>query len=168
MARRFLVILASVSLVIAAAPPTRGQPGQLDVALIRQPVWHAPGDSLAIRLRLSNPGPTAISGYIVTVAAHARVLSRSELHDSFEVPATFQASLITAIDAPDEEIPPGGRVVREIDQPVDELQSIALTSESGVYPLTVSVLDRSGAVLASVSTQLIYYPTPPEFRLPAV
>ena len=168
MASRLLVTLISISILVAGAPVSRAQPGDVTVDVIAQPVWHVPGDALGLSVRISNPGPDPITGYIVTVAAHGRVLSRSELHQSFEQPATFEASLITAIDAPESEISAGGEIVRTIEDPVESLQSLALTTESGVYPLTISVFDASGGVLATTTTQLIYYPSPPEFRLPTI
>ena len=168
MGRRISLLLITAAVVVAGAPVSRAQTPDVGVAVVAQPIWHAPGDPLDLTVRLTNTGAEPVSGYIVTVAAHGRVLSRSELHSSFGRPSTFEASRITAIEAPDDEIPAGGEVVREIAQPVEALQSLALTSESGVYPVTLSVFDASGGVLATTSTQLIYYPSPPEFRLPTV
>lgn len=168
MARPFFVILVSLLLANGVAIPSVAQPAELTVTVVRQPVWHRPGDPLGLAVRLSNNGSSSIEGYRVTVAAHGRVLSRSELHESFDTPATFEASLITAIEAVDQEIGPGDSIVREIEQPVGTLQSLADATEAGVYPLKISVVDAAGAVLASSTTQLIYYPTPPEFRLPTV
>ena len=167
MARRLFVVLVSICTLAVVAGPTQAQPGEITVTLVDQPIWHEPGDRLGLEVLLSNPGPTSVSGYVVTVAVHSRVLSRSELHESFTDP-TFQTSLITAIDAPEDEIAPGEKVRLEIDQPVSDLQSLTLASESGVYPLEISVFDPAGAALASTSTPLIYYPSPPEFRLPTV
>lgn len=168
MARRSLVLLISVTLLAAIAPASRAQAAELDIDVIAQPIWHTPGDPLDLSLRLTNLRAEPIPGYIVTVTAHGRVLSRSELHQSFDAPTTFEASSITAINDPDDEIAVGGEVVREITDPVGTLQSLTLTGESGVYPLTISVFDASGTVLGTTSTQLLYYPTPPEFRLPTV
>jgi len=167
-ARRFFVVLVSIFTVVVGAAPSRAQPAELSVTLIEQPIWHTPGDPLGLRLRLSNTGSAPVEGYLVTVAAHGRVLSRSALHQSFTEPVTFAASLITAIEAPAREIGAGESVVLEVTQPVGALQSLADTTASGVYPLQISVLDGTGATLATTSTQLIYYPTPPEFRLPTV
>lgn len=168
MGRRISLLLISLAVVAAGAPVARAQDGDVGVAVVGQPIWHEPGDALDLEIRLTNEGAEPVDGYIVTVAAHGRVLSRSELHDSFEEPATFEASRITAVDATDEEIPAGGEAIDTITEPVGSLQSLAVTGESGVYPLTISVFDASGAVLATTSTQLIYYPTPPEFRLPTI
>lgn len=169
MARRLFVLIVSISILAGMAAPSRAQPGQLAVTLLAQPVWHGPDDDLGLKIRLSNPGPTSVTGYVVTVAVHGRVLSRSELHQSFEGASTLQArSLITGADAPNDEIAPGEAVVLEIDEPVSSLQSLTLASESGVYPLEIGVFDPAGAELAAVSTQLLYYPSSPEFRLPFV
>ena len=167
MARRILLALIPLVVLIAGAPVGRAQ-STLDVDVVAQPIWHTPGDELGISIRLTNDGTDPVSGYVVTVAAHSRILSRSALHESFDDPTTFEASLITAIEAPEEEIAPGDVVVREIDQPVADLQSLAVSTESGVYPLTISVFDGAGALLGTTTSQLIYYPSPPEFRLPTV
>ena len=168
MGRRIFLLLIVVTVVGAGAPVSRAQTPDVGVAIVAQPIWHVPGDPLGLTIRLTNAGAEPVTGYIVTIAAHGRILSRSELQSSFDQPSTFEASRITAIEAPEAEIPAGGEVVREITQPVGALQSLAVASESGVYPLTLSVFDASGVVLASTSTQLIYYPSAPEFRLPAV
>ena len=168
MGNRFSLLIISVALVVTGAPLAHAQGPEVAVDVVSQPVWHEPGDALDLGLRISNDGGEPVDGYIVTIAAHGRVLSRSELHQSFDEPATFEASLITAIDAPEDQIAAGGRVVRTITDPVSSLQSLALSTESGVYPITISVLDAAGTVVATTSTQLIYYPTPPEFRLPTV
>lgn len=168
MGRRISLLLISVTVVVAGVPIARAQESEVTVAVVGQPIWHEPGDPLGLEIRLANEGTEPVDGYIVTVAAHGRVLSRSELHDSFEEPATFEASRITAVEAPDDEIPAGGSVIRKVTDPVESLQSLAVTAESGVYPLTISAFDASGAILATTSTQLIYYPSPPEFRLPTV
>ena len=153
----------------ALAPLGRAQPPpQLTLSVIAQPIWHGPADRLGITVRLTNSGDDAVPGYILTVAAHGRVLNRSELHASFDQPATFEASRITAVDATGEEIGPGESVDVPIVDALTTLQSLAVSTEAGVYPLTISAFDGSGGVLGSVTTQLLYYPTPPEFRLPTI
>lgn len=168
MGRRLSPLLITLAVLIAGVPTARAQEPEVGVAVVGQPIWHEPGDPLDLDVRLTNDGAEPVDGYIITVIAHGRVLNRSELNESFEEPATFEASSITAVDATDESIPAGGDVIRQLTNPVGSLQSLAVTSESGVYPLTISVLDASGTILATTSTQLIYYPTPPEFRLPTI
>jgi hypothetical protein len=166
--RRLSLLLISVAVLVAGAPPSAAQDPEVTADVITQPVWHSAKDDLDLGVRIRNGGPEPIEGYIVTVAAHARVLSRSELHESFDEPTTFEASSITAVDAPDKTIPSGGEVRLKISEPVASLQSLGSTSEPGVYPLTISVFDQSGLTLATTTTQLIYYPSTPEFPLPAV
>lgn len=168
MGRRLFLLLICVAVLLAGAPPSSAQSPDVEVDVVTQPVWHSAKDDLDLGIKIRNGGSGSIEGYIVTVLAHGRVLSRSELHDSFDQPATFEASLITAIEAPEEEIPAGGETVRTISDPVATLQSLALSTESGVYPLTISVLDSEGTVLGTTTTQLIYYPSRPEFRLRTV
>ena len=166
---RPLFLLSLVAAVLATGiPPATAQPPTVDIRVVKQPVWHVPGDPLDLALRLTNTSEEPIPGFIVTVAAHARILSRSELHASFESPTTFEASAITAIEAPAEEIASGQQVTRTIAQPVAELQSLAVASESGVYPLTISAFDGAGTLLGTTTTQLLYYPSPPEFSLATV
>src|SRR5215210_5684844 len=112
MGRRFFLSLLTCVLFCALAPPARAQGATVELTLVRQPVWHEPGDPLDITVRIRNTGTAPLQGYIVTLAAHARVLSRSELHASFDSPITFQASSITAIEAPGDTIAPGDTVER--------------------------------------------------------
>ncbi|MDQ3940298.1 MAG: DUF6049 family protein [Actinomycetota bacterium] len=138
----------------------------VELRLVGQPLWHRPGDALGLRFEISNQSSTTLEGFIVTVAAHSRVLNRSELHESFQGDLTFEASRITAGAFADREVAAGESVPVVIDQPIDALQSLAVAAESGVYPLTVSLFDATGSrLLDSVTTPLIYYPDPPELPL---
>lgn len=170
MSRRLFSSILAVALVVVAAPIASAQDPeqQLTIEVVRQPVWHGPNDELGITVRLTNTESEPIPGYRVTVAVHSRVLSRSELHASFDQPPPFEASLITAVDAADKEIGAGDNIDVVLNDPVSTLQSLAETSESGVFPLTISAFAPAGTLLGATTTQLLYYPSPPEFRLPTV
>ena len=167
--RRLLSLIAASALVVGAfATPAGAQsaPSGASIRIVSQPVWRAPGDRLDIKLRIRNDGPDPVPGYILTVTAHSRVLSRSELHQSFEEPPAFAASSITAVTAPRQTIDPGSSVAVTIDDPIASLQSLAAATAGGVYPLTLSLFDSARTqVLATVTTPLIYYPSPPETPL---
>lgn len=169
MGRRFLTFCLVATLLLGGvSPDAQGQAPAVEAAVIRQPLWHGPDDKLNLTVRIRNAGDAPLRGYIVTVLAHGRVLNRSELHASFEEAATFEASSFTALDAPRAEIQPGSAAKVSIDDPVSALQSLSVASEPGVYPLTISVFDRSGNLAASTTTQLLYYPSAPEFSLDMV
>ena len=158
------------SLFLSLVPATTGaqEEGGTRLELTGQPVWHGPKDDLDLRLRVFNDSGVALEGFIVTVAAHSRVLSRSELHESFAGAPTFEASRITADLPGDGRVPPGESLEFTLDQPVADLQSLAGATESGVYPLTVSLFDAAGRqMLDSLTTPLIYYPSPPDLPLNA-
>ena len=162
---RVLVVGLLACILIQDLPARAQEAGAVELHLVRQPVWHEPGDPLAISIRVSNRADEPLDGFIVTVAAHSRVLSRSELHASFDAPPTFEASRITAREAPELSIPSGGSEVITLDQSVAELQSLAAATENGVYPLTISLFDSAGSrLLDSLTTPLIYFQPGPEQR----
>ncbi|HET7482793.1 MAG TPA: DUF6049 family protein [Actinomycetota bacterium] len=170
--RRVGIFCALATLVFSAAlsGAALGQPSSgVEMTLVRQAPWRVPGDPLGIGVAIHNEAAEDLPGYIVTVTAHSRVLSRSELQQSFSTPPTFEASAITALEAPEAPVPAGGTVQVTLDDPVDSLQSLAVATEGGVYPLTITLFDATGTEqLAALTTPLIYYPSPPETPLKIV
>ena len=165
------VLTLTIALCMAATSvPAYGQDAEdVQLRLVRQPVWHEPGDDLGLTLSIFNRASEPLEGFSITVAAHSRVLSRSELHASFDGPPTFEASLITALEAPERSIPAGGSELVTIDQSLSELQSLAGATENGVYPVTISLFDGArGTLLDSLTTPLIFFvPGPEELPLHA-
>ncbi|MGH2807939.1 MAG: DUF6049 family protein [Actinomycetota bacterium] len=161
-------LCCAVALVLGAVPAVAQdeEEPRVELILTKQPVWHEDGDRLGLGFRVVNHGDEELSGFVVTVAAHSRVLSRSELHASFEAAPTFQASLIQ-VEVPEAAaIPPGDSLNITVDPAVGDLQSLAAATESGVYPLTITLFDESRTtVLDSVTTPLIYYPVETELPL---
>ena len=167
--RRVLIVTVVLSLMAVPVPAHGQDPEEVQLRLARQPVWHEPGDDLGLTLRIFNRAGEPLEGFIITVAAHSRVLSRSELHASFDGPPTFEASRITAVEAPERSIPAGGSELVTIGQPISDLQSLAGATENGVYPLTISLFDSAGGTLLdSLTTPLIFFvPGPDELPLHA-
>src|SRR5438876_6887 len=110
------------------------------------------------------------SEFYQKIGAHSRVGSRSQLHDSFAGNAGFLASSYT-LSRPNTRVMPGGTSVVNISGPIGRLGfgSLDFTSEGGVYPLTVSLYNRStSSQLATLTTPLTYYPATPEHPLDIV
>ncbi len=52
--------------------------------------------------------------------------------------------------------------MKTIREPVSESPVLSAAPDNGVYPLKLSVVDSLGTPLGSISTQLLYYPIPPD------
>ncbi|MDP9067683.1 MAG: DUF6049 family protein [Actinomycetota bacterium] len=137
--------------------------GAISLRLVDQPVWHRPADSLSIRVRIVNRGLTPLDGFLLSLAAHPVVTTRSGLHEAFA--GNAGAILSAASESSDQKVDPGDSLVIELDQ---TLPSLALggVTEGGVYPLTLTLSDRPGVVQHdSLTTPLIIYPEQPETPL---
>jgi hypothetical protein len=137
----------------------------VDLRLLDQPVWHDPAtDPLGLRLRIVNRGFVAIEGFLLTIAAHPVVSTRSALHESFEGNA---GAIVSAIPKTyPKKIAPGQSFDIELEDPVSSLSSLGSIVENGVYPLTLTLLDDSGVIQHdALTTPLILYPEDPEVPL---
>lgn len=138
-------------------------PGGVSLRLVEQPVWHRPSDELSIRLRIVNRGIVPLDGYLLGLATHPVVGTRSALHESFE--GNAGAILSAASERSEAQIDPGESLVVEVDQTLAGL-SLGSVSEGGVYPLTFTLSDAGGGVQHdSLTTPLIIYPERPEVPL---
>ena len=137
----------------------------VDLRLLDQPVWHDPTkDPLDLRLRVVNRGIVPLDGFLLTVAAHPVVATRSGLHESFQGNA---GAILSAIPKtyPDE-IAPGESFDVVLDDPVSALPSLRSIADNGVYPLTLTLSDAAGVIQHdSLTTPLILYPEDPEVPL---
>lgn len=144
--------------------PTVVAPGDIQIELAGQPVWYGPGDPLDLEIRVTNNASVPLIGFQVIVGVDQRVLTRSDLRESFSaepglVPATLPFSFTNTVA-------PGGSVVITIDQTTDSFATLAAALEGGVFPATVVLRTPDGVqVLDSLATPLIYYPEKPETRL---
>lgn len=157
-----LVLAALVALGGLPAPGAFGAQtgGTVRLELLRQPVWHDPGDDFNLKVRITNETGETLGGYGIVVGTYFRVLNRSELHSRFdltssEAPSSFPIEYGDSLE-------PGESVVKTIHDPVSESPVLSATTDNGVYPLKLSVVDSFGTPLGSISTQLLYYPTPPD------
>jgi Family of unknown function (DUF6049) len=159
----------SSSMVWTAAPAAAQDLPAVRLKLVAQPVWAKPGDRLDLKLRLYNDGPDALEGFGLGIAAYGRLGNRSALHETFDsIPGTAALSSYTKT-YPDGRVAPGGARDVLVRDPIDTLVSLAGETESGVYPLTISLFDSSGATLLDfVTTDLLFYPSKPEVPLDLV
>ncbi|HEY7876325.1 MAG TPA: DUF6049 family protein, partial [Actinomycetota bacterium] len=153
--------------VAPARPATAQEPApEVTVKLLSQPVAARPDDTLSLRLRISNDSDEALEGFGLSIAVYDRVTSRSELHAAFDTAPTEVVGSSYRKEYPDATLAPG--VTRDVvvDDPISTLVSLRSETESGVYPLTVTLFTADGATaLDSLTTFLLYYPTAPEVPL---
>jgi uncharacterized protein DUF6049 len=137
--------------------------------LVAQPVWARPGDHLDLKFRLYNDTEETLEGFGLAIAAYDRRTSRSDLHETFgSIPGTAARSSYTKA-YPETNVPAGSTRDIEVKDPIATLVSLAGQTESGVYPLTISLFDASGATLLDfVTTDLLFYPSEPEVPLDVV
>ena len=166
LARVLTVFIACVLSTAAHSSPLRAQePDEVSISLVAQPIWHEPDDSFNLRLRITNDGLDALDGFRLQVRVFERAGSRSALHDNFDVDPTRIESGSLPVDRPDLSVLPGDSTVVEVTEKIDQVGLLEST-ESGVYPVTVTVTDTQGLVaLDTVTTQLIYMPTEVEVPL---
>lgn len=155
-----LVISFAAGTPGAAAQPV---PGSVRLKLVAQPVWATPGDRLGLHLRVFDDGPDPLDGVRLSVAVHDVVATRSDLHATFESTPGSAVTSSYLREFPHARVPAGGSLDVAVDDLIDQkLVSLRTETQSGVYPLTITLLSEDGAtVLDSVTTDLLYYPTPP-------
>jgi hypothetical protein len=168
---RFFLLIPVALLLPWAGPDARAQPAgstSLTIRLLRQPIWHRPGDPLGIKVRIKNVGSEDVQGFGIRLGAYERVTSRSALHDNFnEAPGQELSSVPKRY--PRVTLAPGDSTSIVINDPVESLTTLQLATEGGVFPLTLTVYDLgTAAFLDYVTTPLIYYPARPETPLDLV
>jgi Family of unknown function (DUF6049) len=170
--KRWCPLVVAVALAVASplggGIPARAQtPGPSEptaiLELVRQPVSHSPEDRLGLALRVTNTSDVTLEGFRIQVLAYTRVLSRSDLHQSYEGPTGLFGSQIRFYDQVS--VAPGSSTVIHIDNPLTDLQTISRSTEGGVFPLSLTLLDVVERPLDSFTTHLIYYPQVPEIPL---
>ena len=152
-------LCASTSVAGAQTPDATA-----DLTLVHQPVWHERGDTLGLRLRVQNLSSAPLEGFSLHVALYPRLLTRSDLHGSFDGVSDFEIGS-TRIDYLNATLPPEGSDTVSIDERRPTSVALDALVENGVYPLTVSLLDSSGTLLDSLTTELIFYDNRPETPL---
>lgn len=150
-------------------PPTAAaQPDapQAELALVRQPAWHEPGDRLDIVVRISNQGPGPLDDFRLVVGVEDRVSSRSALEDSFTggaspPPSSFPRFFSGPVAA-------GERRTVTLRDRVTELDLLRLVSDGGVYPLSIrleALTNEAAVPLDTLNIPLVYYPDKPQSTL---
>lgn len=163
-AARPAIVVVLLSLMVTLLPGPRGHAAQSEgtvgLQILRQPAWHSPDDDFNLKVEITNDTTEPLLGYGLVVGLYPRALNRTGLHSNFDLSESepFGSFPIQYEDT----VEPGGSVVKTIRQPVADSPVLTAASPNGVYPLKLSVVDSFGATLDSVSTQLMYYPMPPD------
>ena len=166
-ARKTAALITSLLLCALPLSPAAGQDAdpEIRLRLVDQPLWHEPGDPLGLRLQVFNSSSEVLEGFVVRVEGHSRVSSRSALHEAFDGNPGFSSSSFSKY-FDNVEIPAGASKTVVIKEPVGDLTSIATAPGGGVFPVTLSLFDSgAGELFDSMTTPLIYYPTPPDVPL---
>jgi hypothetical protein len=149
----------------APLPGASAQTGNesASLTLVRQPTWHDRGDPLGVTLTVDNVSAEPLEGFSLHIALYPRLVTRSDLHESFNGVSGFEigASRKNYADAI---LQSGESRTVTIREPIS-LVGLDQLGENGVYPLTISLLDSSETLLDSVTTELIYYGSTPETPL---
>lgn len=138
----------------------------VDLSLAGMPVWHGPGDSLDMRLRISNGSDEVLRGLRVRVGVRDRVLSRSALEESYAAAAGFESSVApinvrTTVD-------PGTTAIVRVDPAVSAFPTLVGATDGGVFPATLTLQNEVGdRTFASITVPLVYHPERPEVPLSA-
>lgn len=131
------------------------QEAQATVRLVSQPPWHQADDKLGLRLRVRNNGTQPLDGFAVQTKVYGRIITRTELHESFDGPDGFELRLPYPVTF-NNSLAPGESTVVRIRTDMAELLGF---QEEGVYPMTVSLSDLNlTTLLDSFTTALVYYP----------
>ena len=157
-------VLLSLLVMLPGIPAEGAQSeGVVRIQILRQPAWHSPTDDFNLKVDIINDSSEPLQGYSLVVGLYPRVLNRTVLHERFDLTDLEPfGSFPIEFDKESDTVEPGESVVVTIDQPVSDSPVLATTTENGVYPLKLSVVDTFGTPLDSVSTQLLYYPLPPD------
>ncbi|MEA2508865.1 MAG: hypothetical protein QOG21_947 [Actinomycetota bacterium] len=162
MAAALLIVMGPTWTVAASA---QSRTHVVDLRLVSQRPWLAPGDRLGVTLRLTNAGKTDLNGFLLRVGVYDRITSRSDLHVSFGGTPLVPASAFTKY-FPTTRLRAGRSVDVHLHQPVAALRSLGVVPDGGVFPLSVYLYDAAGTTLLdSLTTSLIFYPQPPPVPL---
>lgn len=153
-------------LLVHLTPAASAQtPGSVSITLVGQPVWHEPDDPLDLKLRISNEGLSALSGYRLQVGAYSRATSRSDLHENFDLDPFLVEDSSLSLDRPDDTVVAGTSKVVTIEESIADLSSVAAATDPGVYPITITLVGSDGfTALDTLTTQLLYFPNASEVQ----
>jgi hypothetical protein len=159
--------LIFVAPAFPVSPVSAQEGGGFELELIGQPVWHRPGDRIKLAVRVTNNTSAPLDGFNLVLGAFFRVLTRSELHASFDL-ADQEAVDSFPLTFVNKRVGPQESVVVRVDEPLANFSLLSQTGEGGVYPLKLILQDGAGQPLDTLSTQLLFYPERPETTLKAV
>ena len=154
-----LVVATALGVALVALPAGAQVEPSGEIRLLRQTAELGPKDSLGLEVEVTNRGDSTLNGFVVSTALYSKVEGRIELHTTFDGVDAAQTG--THPREVDRRLEPGESVLVSIDPPLQ--QAFPALGEQGVYPLTVSLFDRTGqSPLDDFTTHLIYYPEPVE------
>ncbi len=144
-------------------PTATTEPPSVSLDLLSQPVWHGPGDSLRLKLRVNNGGVTPLQGFQIVVGVCERATTRSGLRTAFE-----QNSCIVTSSLPfsfEDVVDPSATHVVTVNEQVTSFPTLA-SGLDGVYPMTVALMDAAGTrIESSLMSAVVYYTEQPETPL---
>lgn len=165
-----ILVAALLASVVATPGATRAQtptPASTDEPSLRfvaGPLWHEPGDRLALRLRIGNPSTQTLEGFRIIVGIEDRVLNRSTLENAFRTDTGVPSSALPLEFS--EDVPAGSSTTVTLSEPLSSFPTLAGASEGGVYPAILTLQDASGLqIYGSVKVPLVFYPRDPETAL---
>lgn len=163
---------AAAMAISLSAGPVAAQPNEPAAAQLRllgQPIWHEPDSRLGLRLEVMNGSDTDLEGFRISIAAFDRVETRSELQNIFALDPTVQVPSSSFTKDYATVVPAGATSRVTIRDRLSTLVTFGVTGGSGVYPITISLVDEAGIPLGRpLTTAVLFYPTEPEPRLSVV
>jgi hypothetical protein len=156
-----VVFVASLTLAESSAPAA-AQAVDVTMELREQPVFYEAQDRLGIEVQISNQRDTALEDLTLNVSLLPRVTSRFSLEQSFEGLTVPGGGQLEGLDSP---IPSQTSETVQINTRVRDMLSLVGDTESGVYPLTITLFDDQFSVLDSFTSYLLYYPSEVETPL---
>jgi hypothetical protein len=155
-----LLIAAMLAGGTVLAPPARAVDQPVTLTLLAQSAWNSEAKPLQVKLRVSNPNPTALGGVAITLTIGFPARARSVYEETLTGDPTGQ--LFTTTFPEDGVIAAGSSRAFTISQPLDAVHG--LESQSSLYPLRIEVR-TNGELLAAMRTPMVYLTEPPRVPL---
>ncbi len=157
-----------ILVTLGAAIPSAAQEDSSPIDLVRlglegAPFWYGPGDDLDLRIGITNGSAQTLGGFRLSIAAYDRVSTRFglEISESLDPTTTLPSSAFSRDFT--EAIAPGATTIVLIEDPIETLLTLSGEPASGVYPLTVTLLDAGGLETgATLTSPGIFYAEPAE------
>ena len=165
--RRLLIVLGAASVLagsqVGAPAGAQTAAATAEIALVHQPLFYRAGDSLDLRVNVTNRSDEPMEGFQIQAVLYDPANGRIDLHESFDGPDEGDFSLEVDTEPFETNLSLGESQVVDFDPSLSTLTAGAI---EGVYPLQVELYDPSlTQPLDSFTTQVIYYPEEVEHPL---